>query len=580
MIVDWDVPIEMDDGLVIRADVFRPIGEESHPAILSYGPYAKWLHYGDGSSFQWKRMSEDHPDTVAGSSNLFQSWEVVDPEKWVPDGYVCVRVDSRGMGRSPGYLDPQSPRETEDLYQCVEWVATKDWCDGKVGLNGISYYAMNQWRVASLQPPHLSAMCVWEGAADLYRDKAYHGGILCTFTDIWYRGRVITKQHGLGDRGYQSRVTGDWVSGPDTLTDEELEANRTDYGSDLLDHPLIDDYWRAREPDFSRIDVPLLSAGNWGGANLHLRGNVEGFMRSASDQKWLEIHGLEHWTHFYTDYGVKLQKRFFGHFLKGEDTGWDTQPKVLLQVRHPGEHFEERHEDEWPLARTEWTKFFLNPADMSLSLSPATDERTVTYEALGDGVTFLTPPLALPTEITGPLAARLYVSSETEDADLFIVVRVFRPDLSEVTFQGANEPHSPIAHGWLRASHRKLDPELSLPYRPYHSHDEVEPLALGEVYELDVEIWPTSIVVPKGYRLGLSVRGKDYLYPGSEPAPIPIPGPGATAAARFTGVGPFRHNSASDRPPSVFAGKVSIHASQHQQSHVLLPVIPARPDID
>ena len=96
-------------------------------------------------------------------------------------------------------------------------------------------------------------------------------------------------------------------------------------------------------PDWSKVTVPLLSAANWGGQGLHPRGNFEGFVRAASQQKWLEVHGIEHWTHFYTDYGVALQKRFFDHFLKGEDTGWTKQPQVLLQVRHPGERFVERH---------------------------------------------------------------------------------------------------------------------------------------------------------------------------------------------------------------------------------------------
>ncbi|MGH8953167.1 MAG: CocE/NonD family hydrolase, partial [Acidimicrobiia bacterium] len=332
MRITWDAPIEADDGVVLRADVYAPDDDDQHPVILSYGPYAKWHHFADGSPHQWDRMRTEHPDTVAGSTNSFQAWELVDPEKWVPDGYVCVRVDSRGAGRSPGYLDPWSPRETRDLYGCIEWAGTQEWSNGKVGINGISYYAMNQWQVGELNPPHLSAMCLWEGAADLYRDMAYHGGILCSFADLWYQGRVLDRQNGLGARGPSSRMTGDFIAGPETEIDEVLGSRATDLGQDHLDHPLIDDYWKPRIPDPSKIQVPLLSAGNWGGAGLHLRGNVDGFVRAGSEQKYLELHGLEHWTHFYTDYGVDLQKRFFGHFLKGEDTGWADQPRVLLNV--------------------------------------------------------------------------------------------------------------------------------------------------------------------------------------------------------------------------------------------------------
>ena len=175
MRIDWDVPIPMDDGLVLRADVYRPTRDGQHPVILTYGPYGKWLHFA---------------------------------------------------------------RETNDLYACIEWAAAQPWSSGKIGLNGISYYAMNQWQVAALQPPHLAAICVWEGAADYYRDLSHHGGILCTFGRAWFPSQVIRVQHGRGTRGYRSRMTGDWVSGPPTLSEEELGANRRDFYEDCWKHPL------------------------------------------------------------------------------------------------------------------------------------------------------------------------------------------------------------------------------------------------------------------------------------------------------------------------------------------------------
>jgi predicted acyl esterase len=572
MRIDWDVPITMDDGLVLRGDIYRPPDDARHPVILTYGPYGKWLHFEDLYTDQWRRMVEEHPDVPAGSTNKYQNWEVVDPEKWVPDGYACVRVDSRGAGRSPGFLDLWSAREAQDLAHCVEWAAAQPWSNGKVGLNGISYYAMNQWQAAALQPPHLAAICIWEGAADYYRDLSHHGGILCAFGRAWFPSQVIRVQHGRGARGYRSRMNGDWVSGPPTLTEEELGAARRDFWADCGRNPLAsDEYWRSRMPDWSKVKVPLFSAANWGGQGLHPRGNFEGFVRSASRQKWLEVHGIEHWTHFYTDYGVALQKKFFGHFLKGEDTGWAKQPKVVLQVRHPGERFVERAEREWPLARTQWTKFYLDGADQSLGRSPAPRNGSVRYAGLGEGVTFLTAPLTRETEITGPIAAKLFVSSETADADLFLVVRVFTPNMQEITYQGALDPHTPIAQGWLRASHRKLDPALTLPYRPYHTHDETQPLRPGQVYELDVEIWPTSIVVPVGHRIGLTVRGRDYEYPGG-----PSTGLG-TLGAVFTGVGPFKHDDPEDRPPEIFGKRVTIHCGPARRSHVLLPIVPGQP---
>ena len=569
MRIDWDVAIGMDDGLVLRADVYRPVADGRYPVILSYGPYAKGLAFQEGYPSAWQRMVSEHPDVAYGSTNKYQNWEVVDPEKWVPDGYVCVRVDSRGTGRSPGYVDHFSPRETRDFYDCIEWAGVQPWSSGKVGLNGISYYGINQWQVASLQPPHLAAMCIWEGSADWYRDMTHHGGILSTFWANWYDMQVKTVQYGLGERGPRSPVTDELVCGDVTLPEKALYENRCDFGDDILAHPLDDDYHKARSAHWGKITVPFLSAANWGGQGLHPRGNFEGFMRAASKDKWLEAHGIEHWTHFYTDYGVKLQKRFFDHFLKGADKGWGKQPRVQLQVRHV-DRFVERHETEWPIARTQWTKFYLDPSDQRLAREPVKTAKSVSYAALGDGTTFVSAPLDSAMEITGPLAARLFVSSTTADADLFLVFRVFTADLREVVFQGAIDPHTPIAQGWLRASHRKLDPRLSTDYRPYHTHDELQPLKPGVAVPLDIELWPTSIVVPAGHRIALSVRGKDYQWQQSTGAKL------SNFKNELRGCGPFLHDDPRDRPASVFGGENTLHAGPQQSSYILLPVIPPK----
>jgi uncharacterized protein len=488
---------------------------------------------------------------------------VVDPEKWVPDGYACVRVDSRGAGRSPGYIDHFSPRETKDFYDCIEWAGVQPWSNGKVGLNGISYYGINQWQVASLQPPHLTAMVIWEGAADWYRDMTHHGGILSTFWANWYDMQVKTVQYGLGERGPRSRATGKLACGDQTLSDRELRENRCDFGDEILAHPLDDDYHKARSPQWDKVTVPFLSAANWGGQGLHPRGNFEGFVRAASKQKWLEAHGIEHWTHFYTDYGRKLQLRFFNHFLKGEGD-WKNQARVQLQVRHV-ERFAERHENEWPLARTQWTKLYLHS---DFQLKPGSDpdsSSAVQFEALGEGVTFISEPLGEQTELTGPLAAKLKVSSSTSDADLFLVFRVFTPDLREVTFVGAIDPHTPVAQGWLRASHRKLDPRLSTEYRPYHTHDEKQLLKKNEIVSLDVELWPTSIVVPAGHRIALTLRGRDYEWQKSTGARL------SNFKNELRGCGPFLHDDPRDRPAAVFGGTTTLHL---QDSYILIPVIP------
>jgi len=222
MQIDWDAPIRMDDGVVLRADVYRPVGVGKYPIILSYGPYAKGLSFQEGYKSQWSRVTKSAPNVLQGSSNKYQNWELVDPEKWVPDGYSIVRVDSRGAGRSPGTLDVWSAREARDLYECVEWAGTQAWSNGKVGINGISYYAMNQWNVGALRPPHLAALCIWEGSSDYYRELTHHGGILCDFLNSWHPRQVASVQHGVGNRGAKSLVTGEPVAGPETLPKEEL----------------------------------------------------------------------------------------------------------------------------------------------------------------------------------------------------------------------------------------------------------------------------------------------------------------------------------------------------------------------
>jgi predicted acyl esterase len=273
---------------------------------------------------------------------------------------------------------------------------------------------------------------------------------------------------------------------------------------------------------------------------------------------------------FSNNYGLNLQKRFFDYWLKGEKNGWDKQPPVQLNVRHPGEKFVLRHENEWPLARTQWTKFFLDANGSKLSTTPVAQAAAVEYDATGSGVTFTTAPLATDTEITGPMAAKLFVSSSTSDADLFVIVRVFDPAGRELTFMGSTDPNTPIANGWLRASHRRLDAAKSQPYRPYHPHDRAEPLTPGEVYECEVEIVTSCIVVPAGWRIALTVRGKDYEYEGE------LSEFGKKFHYGTRGTGGMTHADADNRPAGIFNGKVTLHVGGGRDAYLLLPVIPPK----
>ena len=179
---------------------------------------------------------------------------------------------------------------------------------------------------------------------------------------------------------------------------------------------------------------------------------------------------------------------------------------------------------------------------------------------------FISAPLERSLEITGPSAVKIKISSSATDTDVFVILRVFTPDGKEVTFHGSNDPRTPIGMGWLRASHRKLDLQKTLPYRPYHSHDEVQALTPNEPVDLDVEVWPTCIVVPKGFRLGVSIRGRDYESMGE---PLSVPG----FKYSLTGVGPFIHDHPQNRPQEVFHNTTHVHFQADEQPYILLPII-------
>jgi uncharacterized protein len=554
LLVEKDAPIPMNDGIVLRANVYRPAADGRFPVVLAHGVYGKDIHFADGFKPQWDKLMEIFPDICRnGSTGKYLRWETVDPERWVPDGYVVIQVDSRGTGKSPGYLDPRSPREMQDFYDCIEWAGTQPWSNGKVGLAGISYYGFTQWAVAAMQPPHLAAICPWEGFVDYYRDSTHQGGIFSNvFTTAWWPRQVLVNQYGNAKTIHRDRETGERTTGGPALSDAMLAGSRADYPGDLLRHPLDDAWYRERTPDLSRIKVPVLSAGNWGGPGLHLRGNIEGFLGAGAQEKWLSLHVGTHFESFYLPEYVAMQKRFFDRYLKGVENGWDKEPRVQISVRRP-DGSARRMESEFPLARTRWTRFYLDAANKRIAPGVPTAESSTSYDALGDGVDFSTAPFEEETEICGFITLRLWVSSSTTDMDIFATLRVFDPAGKEVTFIGAHEMTT-MTKGWLRVSHRKLDPKRSLPFRVFHAHDEIQKMTPGEVYPVDVEVWPTSMVFPKGYRLVLTLQGRDFEFPGTP--------------------GRMLHNHPEDRNPTEFAGLNTITTGASKESYLLLPIIP------
>jgi predicted acyl esterase len=299
----------------------------------------------------------------------------------------------------------------------------------------------------------------------------------------------------------------------------------------------------------------VLSAANWGGPGLHLRGNVEAFDAVSSRHKWLFAHIGTHYESFYLPHYVALQKRFFSRFLRDEPNGFEDEPPVQLAIRHADGTARLRKTHEWPLAHTRWTRYHLDAASLALGMDAAQHVAQAGFEAATGELTFTLPAFAEETEFTGPASLRLWASSTTTDLDIFAVLRLFDPDGRECVFVGAHEPVV-VAYGWLRASHRKLDPERSRPGRPWHPHDELMPIQPGQVVPLDVEIWPTSIVCPPGYRLALTVKGSDFIV--SPP-------------------GRMRHDNPHDRPADVFGGRTTLHTGGEFDAHLLMPLIPLMP---
>lgn len=560
MIIERDVGIKMDDGLFVRANIYRPDQIGKYPTVMALGPYCKGIKFQEGHHYaeSWKNLIAKHPEIAQGSTCSYMTWETTDPERWVPQGYVVMQVDSRGSGRSPGYQDILSPREVKDYYNCIEWAAFQPWSNQKVGLLGISYYAINQWLVACLQPPHLVAIIPWEGSYDHYRGFTHQGGILGNgFMEFWYYKRVVLRQHGNLSSEERDPWLNEPATGPEKLSEDELSKNRADYFRDIKSHKLDDEFYKSRSADLQKITIPFISSANWGGQGLFGGDNFNVFEDAASNEKWLEVHGGRHEESFYLPYALDIQKRFFDHYLKGLNNGWDREPRVMLTIRYP-DRFESRRENEWPLARARWTKLYLEGS--SLSWNVPSNSSSFSFDALKNDVTLESASLDNESEITGPLAAKLFISSTTIDADIFLTLRAFDKEGKELDFQGAQDSHTPIAQGWLRASHRKLDPAKSKPYRPYHTHVEIQKLVQNKVYELDVELSPTCVVLPKGYNIALTIGGKDFERPESKEL--------------WKGSGPYLHNDADDRPTSEFGGTTTIHTGEETNSFLLVPIIP------
>lgn len=518
MVIEYDKTVPMRDGEKIYIDVYRPDREGNFPVIIAWGPYGKHGRIKNGT------MVNSGLDNRL--FNEYTKFEAPDAAYWCRNGYIVINADPRGAWYSNGDLTLMSPREAGDCYDLIEWAGTRDWSNSKVGMSGVSYLAWTQWKVAALNPPHLAAICPWEGVSDFYRELAFHGGI------------------------------------PETLFYPALQRNvsfSTTRVEDLLEmqkqHPLYDDYWAGKNADLSKINVPALVVASWTDHGLHNRGTLEGFKKIASRDKWLIVHGRKKWQNYYLPESIEKQRQFFDRFLKGLDNRVKYWPKVTLEIREKYYVGDTRTENEWPIARTEYKMLFLNAYDGRMDRFPFARAAQASYDVndIADKTqnAQFEYEFSERTEITGHMKLKLWVEVDGgDDMDLFVAIeKVDRAGYMVQFPYFGNHDDGGVALGWLRASHRELDEDKSTPFQPVLRHRKEMKLKAGEIVPVEIEIWPSSTLFEKGERLRVIVQGSDIH---SHPE----------------GGHTIWHTATVNR------GKHIIHTGGRFDSHLLIPVIP------
>ena len=516
MIIEWDATVTMRDGVKIYVNIFRPEKEGKYPTLVCWGPYGK-------------HGSRPYPPSsdVRHDLSKYTTFEGPDPIYWCGNDYVIINPDPRGAWFSEGDLTFMSHQEAQDCYDLIEWAGVQKWSNGKVAMYGVSYLAWTQWRVASLKPPHLAAINPWEGVSDFYREFCFHGGIPET---------VFTAR--LRNDGWCRTTT-------------RIE----DFVGMALRHPLFDDYWASKNADLSKITVPAFVVASWTDQGLHTRGTLEGFKKISSKEKWLLVHGRKKWSFFHDELCIEKQKQFFDRFLKGIDSEVKNWPRVMLEVRRRYGAGSFRSENEWPLARTQCTKLFLNAGDGKMSPSPVEKEAQARYNAsdYGDKTQYAQFEFEFDkvTELTGHMKLRLWVEAQgSDDMDLFVALQKIDRFGKAVPFAFCwTHEDGPVALGWLRVSHRELDEERSTPYQPFLKHQKQIKLKPGEVVPVEIEIWPSGTLFERGEKIQVIVAGSDLcMYHGQ--------------------IATYGHFSSVNR------GQHLIHTGGKYDSHLLVPVIP------
>lgn len=514
--------VRLRDGVRIFVDVYRPSGTsrgQNIPAILGWSPYGK---HNTRDHLAWPEA-----DVQPGWISPYTAFEAPDPAYWCERGFAVVYPDPRGCWYSEGEQRHGGSGEAEDCFDLIEWLAQQPWCNGRVGMSGVSYLTAIQWQVAALRPPALAAINPWEGFSDWYREFAYHGGI--PETSFVPRGCANLQ----------------WS----TTRTEDTPAN-------VAAHPLYDAYWRSKESALERITAPAWVVASWADQGLHTRGTLEGYRRIGSQQKWLEVHGRKKWHYYYRPDNLERQHEFFSHFLKRPGRSVPAWPRVRIEVRERANVGVMRDETAWPPASTQHRRLHLDANGSgagALLPVPAGREGSVRYNPLSaEGRAVFDHCFEAATEVTGGMVLRAWVEAiGADDMDLFVAIHKLDAQGRYVPFIFyAMSEDGPVALGWLRASHRALDETLSSPDLPVHPHDHEDRLAPGDIVPVDIEIWPSSTRFEAGETLRLVIMGRDTVRPSVPNAPFAL------------------HEHTRNRGTHV------IHTGGRHDSYLQIPVIP------
>ena len=504
MKVEEPVFITMRDGTPIACRIYRPDTVGRFPVLFAASPY--------------QYETDDLPH-----STMFL-WREVGPVEWYvrDQGYAYVHMDVRGSGQSGGVYNFLDREEQQDYYECIEWVGRQDWCNGKVGGIGQSYYAWSQWFMGIVNPPSLKCIAPYDGAVDPYRGTAYHGGIYCDFMAWWYQLVRVNNLHRAANG-----LSGQYMP--------------FDLAGEMARHQTYDDWWRERCP-WERLDeikVPLLSIGHWGKMGLHLRGNILGYENVKTPKK-LVVTGAKdvfeaHDQFDHISYHEAELLPFYDHYLKGKKNKWAERPNVRL---HVGGRNEWREEDEWPLKRAKFQHFYLNERT-SKSVTSVNDGLLTTDAPKANGgstsydypdpnwklgtvgfspqgpdpvrgvLTFTTEPLKKNLEIVGPIILELHASSSNIDTDFIIKISDQYPQSMEDRTLNIQPLATVVSKGWLRASHREKDKILSSKLRPIYTHANPKPIEPGIVYVFEIEVMPCAHEFKANHRIRLEIVNGD-----------------------------------------------------------------------